>query len=153
MSAITSAFNQIRKAAGLSHFRIYDCRVQAITKLLSNPMVSPQVSREIAGHISQVMQDRYSIQRFDTKKAALDALEDPSLHQPEPVPPPVPASPAPLDFTDATFRAEIARQVAFALQERFPTTVAPEPPARPETDARKTEHQRIQTPAAEQQAR
>ena len=55
ISAITSAFNQIRKTAGLSHFRIYDCRVQAITKLLSNPMVSPQVSREIAGHISQVM--------------------------------------------------------------------------------------------------
>ena len=76
------------------------------------------------------MQDRYSIQRFDTKKAALDALEDPSLHQPEPVPPHVPASPPARDFTHATFQAEIARQVALALQERFPTAVAPEPPAR-----------------------
>jgi integrase len=52
MTAITSAFGAIRKAAGLPKFRIYDCRVQAITKLLSNPAVSPQVSKEIAGHIS-----------------------------------------------------------------------------------------------------
>jgi integrase len=43
MSAITTAFNGIRKEAGLPKFRVYDCRVQAITKLLSNPAVSPQV--------------------------------------------------------------------------------------------------------------
>jgi integrase len=77
MTAITTAFRKIRKAAGLSHFRVYDCRVQAITKLLSNPAVSPQVAKEIAGHISQAMQDRYSIQQFDTKLAALEALEAP----------------------------------------------------------------------------
>jgi hypothetical protein len=65
----------IRKAAGIPHFRIYDCRVQAITKLLSDPNVSAQVSREIAGHVSQAMQSRYSIQLFNTKKAALDALD------------------------------------------------------------------------------
>jgi integrase len=80
-----SAFGSIRKAAGLPDFRIYDCRVQAITKLLSNPTVSPQVSREIAGHISQAMQNRYSIQQFSTKKAALDALNP----QPDPDPPKV----------------------------------------------------------------
>ena len=72
--AMTSAFRSIRKAAGLPHFRLYDCRVQAITKLLSDPNVSPQVSREIAGHISQAMQNKYSIQQFNTKKAALDGL-------------------------------------------------------------------------------
>ena len=65
------AFRGIRNAAGLPHFRIYDCRVQAITKLLSNPAVSAQVSKEIAGHISQRMQDRYSIQQFSTKKLPL----------------------------------------------------------------------------------
>jgi hypothetical protein len=57
--------------------RIYDCRVQAITKLLSSPQVSPQASREIAGHISQEMQNRYSIQTFSTKKAAVDTLDAP----------------------------------------------------------------------------
>ena len=77
MISIRSAFKAIKKMAGLPHFRIHDCRVQAITKLLSNPKVSPQVAREIAGHISQAMQDRYSFQQFDTKMAALEALESP----------------------------------------------------------------------------
>lgn len=77
MTSISTAFRRIRKEAGLSDFRVYDCRVQAITKLLSNPAVSPQVAKEIAGHISQAMQDRYSIQQFDTKLAALEALESP----------------------------------------------------------------------------
>lgn len=86
-SAMCSAFRSIRNAAGLPHFRIHDCRVQAITKLLSNPAVSLQVSKEIAGHISEAMQSRYSIQLFNTKKAALDTLDAP------PVPP---ASPEPM---------------------------------------------------------
>lgn len=85
MTAITSAFRQIRKAAGVPHFRIYDCRVQAITKLLQNPNVSTQVSKEIAGHISQAMQSKYSIQRFDAKKAALDALEPVTVSFKKPV--------------------------------------------------------------------
>jgi integrase len=124
MSAITSAFNGIRKEAGLPKFRVYDCRVQAITKLLSNPDVSPQVSKEIAGHISQVMQNPYSIQQFDTKLAALQTLETPSI---APVPP-EPTTPAqelapPLGATQTAIQAEIARQVdrkvALALQEYF----------------------------------
>lgn len=77
ITSIKTAFGKIRKEAGLPHFRIHDCRVQAITKLLSNPKVSRQVAKEIAGHISQDMQDRYSIQQFDTKLDALEALEAP----------------------------------------------------------------------------
>jgi integrase len=85
MKSVNTAFNNIRKEAGLPAFRVYDCRVQAITKLLSNPAVSPQVSREIAGHISQAMQDRYSIQQFDTKMAALEALDVPRIAPKKPV--------------------------------------------------------------------
>lgn len=85
MVAITTAFNKIRSEAGLPKFRVYDCRVQAITKLLSNPAVHPQVSKEIAGHISQAMQDRYSIQQYDTKLAALEALDVPRIHEKKPV--------------------------------------------------------------------
>jgi integrase len=85
MVAITTAFNRIRAEAGLPKFRVYDCRVQAITKLLSNPAVHPQVSKEIAGHISQAMQDRYSIQQYDTKLAALEALDVPRMHEKKPV--------------------------------------------------------------------
>jgi integrase len=90
MTGIATAFNGIRKEAGLPQFRVYDCRVQAITKLLSNPAVSPQVSKEIAGHISQAMQSHYSIQQFDTKMAAVEALEAPSL-SPVPSEPTAPA--------------------------------------------------------------
>lgn len=85
MLAITTAFNRIRVEAGLPKFRVYDCRVQAITKLLSNPAVHPQVSKEIAGHISQAMQDRYSIQQYDTKLAALEALDVPRIQEKKPV--------------------------------------------------------------------
>jgi integrase len=81
-TSMHKAWMGIRKAAGVPHFRIYDCRVQAITKLLSDPNVSPQVSREIAGHVSQRMQSHYSIQLFNTKKAALDALDRPPTPAP-----------------------------------------------------------------------
>ncbi len=40
-TAMFSAFRSIRNAAGLPHVRIYDCRVQAITKLLGNPAGEP----------------------------------------------------------------------------------------------------------------
>jgi integrase len=97
-TSMNSAFRSIRNAAGLPHMRIYDCRVQAITKLLSSPKVSPQASREIAGHISQEMQNRYSIQTFSTKKAALDTLN---------TPPPAP------DTSEATVAARAGRIIAF----------------------------------------
>ena len=42
-TSMHKAWMGIREAAGIPHFRIYDCRVQAITKLLSDPNVSAQV--------------------------------------------------------------------------------------------------------------
>jgi integrase len=122
MGSIKTAFTAIRKASGLPQFRIYDCRVQAITKLLSNPAVSPQVSREIAGHISQTMQNHYSIQQFDTKMAALEALEGPSVPPPN-EPGPARNLPAPADLTHYSIQAEIERQVdrkvALVLDQYF----------------------------------
>lgn len=131
MGHVHRAFRSIRDAAGLSHFRLYDCRVQAITKLLSNPAVSPQVSKEIAGHISQAMQDRYSIQQFDTKKAALEAIEslsgDSAGQEPQQPAPPVPVvTPAPDVLLHPAVQAEIARQVtlALAMQAQLQTATA-----------------------------
>jgi hypothetical protein len=135
LSAITTAFNGIAKQAGLPKFRVYDCRVQAITKLLSNPDVSPQVSNEIAGHISQAMQNHYSIQQFDTKMAALTTLETPPAAPvpPEPIAPAQELAP-PLDATQTAIQTEIAREVdrkvALALQEYFasrPSAEIPKP--------------------------
>lgn len=75
MTSIKTAFGKIRKEAGLPKFRVHDCRVQAITKLLANPRCSSQTAKELAGHISQAMQDRYSIQQFETKMEALRSLD------------------------------------------------------------------------------
>lgn len=44
MNRITHAFERIREAAGLPKFRLYDCRVQAITKLLSDPKRRPSTN-------------------------------------------------------------------------------------------------------------
>lgn len=129
MLAITTAFNRIREHAGLPKFRVYDCRVQAITKLLSNPAVHPQVSKEIAGHISQAMQDHYSIQQHDTKMAALEALEHPAVRtEPEPTAPAHPpasaeiAMRAEIDFLKAELIRLSKRQSELALRDHPPTS-------------------------------
>jgi hypothetical protein len=142
MDSIATAFAGIRKASGLAHFRIYDCRVQAITKLLSNPQVSPQVCREIAGHVSQVMQDRYSIQRFATKKAAVDALENPSLVSKETTSVPTSETLAPADLIQPAIQAEIDRlraELARLADRQFDLAIREHPsaPNAPETQARR----------------
>ncbi len=109
---IRTAFEKIRKAAELPHFRQYDCRTQAITKILSDPKVSTQVAKEIAGHISQAMQSRYSIQLLDTKRAALDALEPAAPSEVSTVPSPD----LPEAIKHPAIQEEIQRQVRLALQ-------------------------------------
>lgn len=76
---IYKAARKILAEAGLSHLKPYDMRGHSITKLLSNPKVSGQVAQEIAGHISKRMQDRYSKQRLENKKTALDAFSSGSI--------------------------------------------------------------------------
>jgi integrase len=79
MGSIKGAFGKIRAEIGLPKLRIYDMRVHAITKLLSNPKVSTQTAKEIAGHISQAMQDRYSHQLTETKREAMSVLDSPAI--------------------------------------------------------------------------
>jgi integrase len=74
MGHIYRGARKILKAAGLEGYHPYDMRSHAITKLLSNPAVSSQVCQEIAGHVSQAMQRRYSRQLLDTKRAAMDTM-------------------------------------------------------------------------------
>ncbi len=78
---IYRASREIFKEAGLAHLDPYDMRSHAITKLLSNPKLSDQTAQEIAGHISKKMQNRYSKQRLETKKNALDAFGTGSLFE------------------------------------------------------------------------
>jgi integrase len=137
-TAMYSAFRSIRNAAGLPHMRVYDCRVQAITKLLSHPEVSAQVSKEIAGHISQAMQNRYSKQQFDTKKAALDALDNaPPTIPGEPDPPTKPpAMQAEIDRLQAEIVRLTDRQSDSATREHPLATRSPETYVRPRSKSK-----------------
>ena len=58
----------------LATARIYDLRHTAITWLLENPTVSAQAVVEIAGWSSGAMIKKYSHQRSETRRAALDSL-------------------------------------------------------------------------------
>jgi integrase len=71
---IYRAAKAILKDAGLGHLDPYDMRSHAITKLLSNPEVSDQLYTEIVGHVGNAMKRRYSKQRMEKKRGAMDAM-------------------------------------------------------------------------------
>jgi integrase len=68
------AWKSVVKAAGVSQGRFYDSRHTAVTDLLQNPKVSEEVAKAIVGHVSRRMLERYSHQRMEAKRAAVDAL-------------------------------------------------------------------------------
>lgn len=74
MGHIYRAARAILKDAGLAHLDPYDMRSHAITKLLSDPKVSDQMYTEIVGHVGDAMKRRYSKQRMENKKIAMDAM-------------------------------------------------------------------------------
>jgi integrase len=74
MAHIYRAARGILKDAGLAHLDPYDMRSHAITKLLSNPEVSDQMYTEIVGHVGNAMKRRYSRQRMEKKRGAMDAM-------------------------------------------------------------------------------
>jgi integrase len=71
------AWGKLVAKAGLSGLRFHDLRHDAVTRLLTNPKVSIQTAKAIAGHISQRMQDRYAhIYLEDRRAAVLDGLSE-----------------------------------------------------------------------------
>jgi integrase len=74
MGHIYRAARGILHDAGLGHLDPYDMRSHAITKLLSNPEVSDQMYTEIVGHVGNAMKRRYSKQRMENKRGAMDAM-------------------------------------------------------------------------------
>jgi hypothetical protein len=74
MGQIYRAARAILKDAGLAHLDPYDMRSHAITKLLSDPNVSDQMYTEIVGHVGAAMKRRYSKQRMENKRGAMDAM-------------------------------------------------------------------------------
>ena len=80
MGSWKKAWYSLRAEAGkrypkLATIRMYDLRHHALTSLLENPSVSEQTIKDIAGHVSKKILERYSHIRLARKKAALEALE------------------------------------------------------------------------------
>jgi len=82
MGSIKKAWSGIRAEAikqigpHMEHFRIYDCRVTAVTKALASGKVSIHTAEKLFGHVSQAMQRRYYKPGKDIMRAAVDVLED-----------------------------------------------------------------------------
>ena len=57
--------------------RFHDYRHTTITELLTNPNVSIQTTKAIAGHVRQRMVDRYSHIHLEAKRSAVEALSTP----------------------------------------------------------------------------
>lgn len=111
MGGWRSAWESLRKAAGLPHLRRHDLRHHAITKLLENPNISERTVQDLAGHVSQRMQDLYSHTRRKALDEAVEAVstnvtapKKPILMaRSEPKPPqPKAAADLPLFFSSAT---------------------------------------------------
>lgn len=74
------AWYSLRREAGkkypkLAYVRMYDLRHHALTTLLEDPTISEQTIKDIAGHVSKKILERYSHIRIARKRAALEALE------------------------------------------------------------------------------
>ena len=78
-----TAWRKLTSKADLTGLRFHDCRHSSITQLLTNPNVSIQTAKSIAGHIDQRMINRYAhIHMTDKPNAVTQALSVP----PEPIP-------------------------------------------------------------------
>lgn len=75
-----TAWRSMRKAAAKEHpklatLRMYDLRHTAISWLLEDPSVPERVVIELAGHVNNQMLNRYSHQRKDAKRKAVQSLD------------------------------------------------------------------------------
>jgi integrase len=69
-----TAWYQACRRAGV-RYRWHDLRHTFVSRLAENPQVSEQTIRELAGHVSKEMLQRYSHIRTGAKLAAIQALE------------------------------------------------------------------------------
>lgn len=136
VSAMGTRWDEVRAASGLSWFRPYDTRHTAITRL-AEAGTAINVIMEMAGHVSVKMMRHYThisgqlkIQALQQSLQRLGAPRPPrsetgshfgprvSAYAPPPYAPqwPPAAVPSSADPMNPVIEAEIARQVALALQ-------------------------------------
>jgi integrase len=70
------AWRKLTVKAELPGLRFHDCRHSTITALLTDPRVSIQTAKSIAGHVSQRMIDRHSHIHLEAKRNAVEALSE-----------------------------------------------------------------------------
>lgn len=79
MGSWKTAWYSLRREAAkrfpkLATVRMYDLRHHALTTLLENPTISEQTIKDIAGHVSRRILERYSHIRIDAKRKAVQAI-------------------------------------------------------------------------------
>jgi integrase len=67
------AWKSVLKEAGVAKCRFYDSRHTVVTELLQDPTVSEETAKSIVGHVSRKMLERYSHQRMESKRSAVEA--------------------------------------------------------------------------------
>jgi integrase len=70
------AFDTAKEKANVT-YRFYDARHSFITKLCENPIVSEEVIRQLAGHVSPRMMARYAHIRTQARRDAIATLDNP----------------------------------------------------------------------------
>jgi integrase len=120
MGHIYRAARGILKDAGLPHLDPYDMRSHAITRLLSNPEVSDQMYTEIVGHVGNAMKRRYSKQRMENKRGAMDAMCRTQVELCE--------RQAEVEAENRTNEIESEVRISFGLPEKSAQSVRHEPP-------------------------
>jgi integrase len=76
MKGWRTAWRSLTKAAGFQGLRFHDLRHQAITELAERSQ-GDQTIMSIAGHVSREMLEHYSHIRLESKRRALESLEEP----------------------------------------------------------------------------
>jgi integrase len=75
-----SAWRRVLKDAGVK-YRWHDLRHTFVSRLAENSAISEQTIREMAGHVSKEMMQRYSHIRIEAKKDAIASLERGNTNQ------------------------------------------------------------------------
>jgi integrase len=80
MGSIKKAWGEIKNEAKIQgSYRIYDCRVTAVTKALSSGKVSVHTAKKLFGHVSEAMQRRYFKPDMDLLREAVTIMASEGL--------------------------------------------------------------------------
>jgi integrase len=118
-TGVRKQFEAVRDAANLKWFQLNGWRHTAITRM-AEAGIPIAIIMERAGHSSPKMSAHYTHISMQAQRMAMQGMTHGRRVTSGPPEPPPQAPPPPLNLMDPAIQAEIARQVALALQQRFP---------------------------------